>query len=628
MPDALDFRDRPFRPNVAQAPRPSVFPTFQPAVKNQGQTNACTGFALSVVVESLLHRAGRERDPSISPYMLYSMARRYDEYPGSVGDNGSSARGALKGWFKHGACALKLFPSLEMPPPQPKGKAGGDWWLDAVRRPLGAYYRIDARNITDMQCALNEVGAIYATVGCHSGWDTGIDQPTLRSRPKSIKGIWMIPRMGGHAAHPGHAIAIVGYDDRGFLVQNSWGREWGSYGYGILGYDDWIDNAIDCWVAQLGVVTADHEALSKAVTLRTHPSGTAQAGDVLLASGTVLRNRELSPFIINMGNDGKLSNSGNFRTTPDDVKAIADIHLPQARKLWKLGEGDPIDVCIYAHGGLVDEDAAAAIAAKWIPMLYDRRIFPIFLMWETGFMETLVDMVEDATKDQSRVAGGMLDGLKSWWNQRLERLLSRPGFQLWGQMKQNAQAISAYDSAGGDDDQTGAMQLYLHFLERVKDLPIRLHFVGHSAGSIVVSWMIDRILTLGARHGAIKGFESVSFMAPAVRVDTFGQCVLPHLSGGKIGRYQQFHLSDQAEQADPTCGPYRRSLLYLVSESFEGGASVPILGMQKFWDALAAVPRATANVSPGPKAQSTTHGGFDDDATTQQSVLDFIRPPA
>src|SRR3954469_5390508 len=33
---------------------------------------------------------------------------------------------------------------------------GGDWWLDAVRRPLGAYYRVDTRSITDMHVALNE----------------------------------------------------------------------------------------------------------------------------------------------------------------------------------------------------------------------------------------------------------------------------------------------------------------------------------------------------------------------------------------------------------------------------------------------------------------------------------------
>jgi hypothetical protein len=37
--------------------------------------------------------------------MLYSMARRYDEFAGQPGvDSGSSLRGAMKGWYKHGVC--------------------------------------------------------------------------------------------------------------------------------------------------------------------------------------------------------------------------------------------------------------------------------------------------------------------------------------------------------------------------------------------------------------------------------------------------------------------------------------------------------------------------------------------
>ncbi|MBV5325085.1 MAG: hypothetical protein J0626_07375, partial [Rhodospirillaceae bacterium] len=84
-------------------------------VKHQEDTSACTGFALSTVVEYLLRKSEREPRPAISPFMLYSMARRYDEFPGSVDDTGSSLRGALKGWFKHGACAQELFPALAMP---------------------------------------------------------------------------------------------------------------------------------------------------------------------------------------------------------------------------------------------------------------------------------------------------------------------------------------------------------------------------------------------------------------------------------------------------------------------------------------------------------------------------------
>jgi len=619
-PDSIDFRDRPFNPNISITPALKLFPKRALKVKHQGETNACTGFGLSLVVEHLLRHSTRTKiEPVVSPYMLYSMARRYDEFPGSVSDDGSSLRGALKGWFKHGVCSDSLFPSLEMP--QASNIQKEDWWLDAVRRPLGAYYRIDPRSITDMHAALNEVGILYVSAGCHSGWDDGGRVAPLKRRPSSFTDMWVIPVKGGNAQHPGHAFAIVGYNETGFLIQNSWGTDWGSYGYAILSYDDWVRNAMDCWVAQLGVVTREHQAIAGSISLRAGADG-----KVALAASEVLRNREIAPFIVNMGNNGALSNSGTFRTTPDDVRAIVDVHLAAARKLWGM-QDKPIDVCIYAHGGLVGEAGAAEIAASWIPMLYERRIFPIFLMWETDFITTVMNTIEDRIKGLPRTAG-FSAVIEKWWNQRLERLLARPGTQIWGEMKQNADAMSLFDEGVADDRQAGAVLLYRHFKQQVEAGKVRMHMVGHSAGSIVASYMIDRLVQDG------MALESLSFLAPAVTLQTFGERLLLHLKSGAVKRYQQFHLSGRAEEDDPSCGPYRRSLLYLVSESFEGGTTTPILGMQKYFDPYAKhLPPVTTHVSPAaadpehpdvPPVASSTHGGFDNDPGTQAQVLRFI----
>lgn len=43
--------------------------------------------------------------------MLYELARRYDEWPGE-GYVGSSARGAMKAWERHGVCAHAEWPDL------------------------------------------------------------------------------------------------------------------------------------------------------------------------------------------------------------------------------------------------------------------------------------------------------------------------------------------------------------------------------------------------------------------------------------------------------------------------------------------------------------------------------------
>jgi len=609
-PDRIDFRDLPFRPNVSVAPRPTLFPELALRVKSQEDTNACTGFSLSLVVEHLLRKAERERVPAVSPYMLYSMARRYDEFPGSR-DEGSSLRAALKGWHKHGACADALWKTGVRMPPTPR-KAADDWWLDAVKRPLGAYYRIETKQIADIHAALNEVGIVYASTDTHLGWDEGADgggKGRWRKRPVSFdEGIFAIPRQKGGAG--GHAVALVGYDELGFLLQNSWDADWGSYGYAILRYDDWLDNAMDAWVAQLGVVTQEHTDISRSPTLRTD-----SRGSVTLASSAVLRNREISPFVIDMGNNGRLSSSGLFRTSEDDVRAIVELHLAEARRRWGLGSA-PIDVCLYAHGGLVGEDGAADNAAEWIALLYAKQIFPVFLIWETDFLSTVVNRISDAVRDVPRPAGaglGFWSSAERWWNERVERLLAKPGTELWGEMKRNAHAIS-------QDAKSGAALLWSH-LARVdqKKHPVRFHLAGHSAGSIVHAHMIDALK-------AKATFESVSFLAPAVRLDTFDKLVRPRIGDGTVKRYQQFHLTDKAEEDDPTCGPYRRSLLYLVSESFEGGARTPILGMQKYFEPYRTkLKNTTVFASPGTLSASTTHGGFDNDQATQNRVVEFIK---
>lgn len=606
-PDRLDFRDLPFRPNIALAPPPELFPIHPLPVKDQKVTSACTGFALSTVVEHLLVRAGREQAPKISPYMLYSMARRYDEFPGSR-DEGSTLRGALKGWHKHGACCDRLWQTGVKMPPAPQDPAQ-DWWLDAVNCPLGAYYRIDKGQITDIHAALNEVQIVYASADTHAGWEEGDKLKAPRRRPASFRdSIFIIPPRGGGGG--GHAFAIVGYNERGFLIQNSWGAGWGSHGYAILTYEDWLENAMDCWVAQLGVVTREHRAIAASSTLRTDTKG-----HIALAGGVILRNREISPFIVNLGNNGELSSSGEFRTTPDDLRALVEIHLAEAHRRWGIGNA-PIDVCIYAHGGLVGEKDAAATAADWVPLLYERQIFPVFLMWETDLMSTVLNRIADAVRDVPRPAGageGFWSRAERWWNTRLERVLAEPGSLIWGEMKDNAIKISSHRKSG-------AALLHAALTGSAsRALPLRFHLVGHSAGCIVHSHLIA---VLAGR----QEFESASFLAPAVRVDTFDALVRPRLSDGAVRRYQQFHLTDKAEQEDPSCGPYRRSLLYLVSESFEGGRRTPILGMENYFDpALGRMDNVAVHLAPGRASASTTHGGFDNDRSTQRRVLEFIK---
>jgi hypothetical protein len=599
VPDRLDLRDRQYQPAVDVPPPPRLLSTDKLPldVLNQGQTNACTGFALASVVHYLRRRANPKERQRLSPFMLYSMARRYDEFPGSKGDTGSSLRGAMKGWYKHGVCQESLWQGEPMP--KACNDPDKDWWQDAATRPLGAYYRVDTRSVTDMHVALREVGILYASAVCHAGWD-GLNGKKLPS----------IPPTRVNADDGGHAFAIVGYDENGFIILNSWGEQWGCKGLALLPYDDWLENAMDCWVAQLGVVTELHREVARASSIRTTSTGV-----VTMATDPVLRNRELSPFIVDLENNGTLSRSGDFRTSEDDLRALLTHHLGTARTRWGLAAHKPIDVAIYAHGGLTDEKTAADTAARWIPALYDAKIFPIFLMWETDLWSTIKNRLEDLVT-RERPTGGLRDMLSSWWNTRVERTVSRPGALLWSEMKQNAERIST-------NPDSGARMLY-RINEQVKALApgrTRLHLIGHSAGAILHSHVIDALAPAGWE------FQTVNFLAPAVTVETFQKLVGGHL-GKAVKQYNQFHLTDMAEDKDPTCRPilgYGRSLLYLVSGAFEDERPKEILGMEKFLP----VRRGTGVfAAPGPHSSSTTHGGFDDDLLTMASVIKLIKARA
>ena len=265
--DALDLRDWLYRPRIGQAPPGTLLPLRLRPVSSQGRSSACTGFALASVIEYLLDGADRPVE-AISGHMLYDMARRYDEWAeNDQQDQGSSLRGALRGWYYHGASAQALWDGASMPG---ASLDEGDWWLDAVKRPLGAYFRVQTDMVPDIHSALAETGVLYASALTHAGWDA-LHHAEPTAAPSSPDAFPVIPDREG-LPDAGHAFAIVGYTERGFVIHNSWGDCWGAGGFAILPYADWRQNAMDCWVAQMGVVTDEHTAVADAATLRVDAS--------------------------------------------------------------------------------------------------------------------------------------------------------------------------------------------------------------------------------------------------------------------------------------------------------------------------------------------------------------------
>ena len=251
--DRIDYHDRMYQPKLVSLPKryPDLefiaahLDKYKTLVLDQGYEGACVGFGLAALINYLNWKKSLETDHpdevvKVSPRMLHTMARFYDEWPGED-YLGTSCRGAMKGWYRHGVCSDEFWPyrrgrKVEFVRPKP------GWQEDALKTPLGAYYRVSKDSITDVQSALYEVGAVYVSCKYHHGWD---DVPyDAKDGPPVIN---LKPKSAG-----AHVFALVGYEQRGFILQNSWGKTWGYNGFAIITYDDWLKNSQDAWVAVLG----------------------------------------------------------------------------------------------------------------------------------------------------------------------------------------------------------------------------------------------------------------------------------------------------------------------------------------------------------------------------------------
>lgn len=672
-PDRLDLRDRVYCPPVR-----SLAPHWPPdavlsqalgkyiaanLILDQGKEGACTGFGLACVVNYLRWywwylAEGKNGDSkysqeSVSPRMLYHLARVYDEWPGEDYP-GSSCRGALKAWHKHGVCTETLWPyrdvngNVTFIPP----KTG--WDVDAMSRPLGVYYRINGASVVDMQAAIQEVGAIYVGAQVHSGW-SNVPHSTANPTHNTLPIISFPNDKSG-----GHAFALVGYNEKGFVVQNSWSQNWGMRGFAILTYEDWVQNGNDAWVCGLGV---PKQNVNGELRSPSHVSISQSSYLDMLGMEATLVNRGRSaapmggptaPWTVEeayrhtviMENEGRaVSRLVSAKDAEDAVNFVAY----QRPKQWIEANSDqnaPIHVAIYAHGGLNSEEESIKRICHLAPYFKANGVYPLFLTWHTGVWESLRFILED---NVSRMKDNMpqqwsfrdvVDGISEAKDRMIEigvgKTFAKP---IWTQMKQNAAACIEENHGGF---------LLLRALRQLKrDYPsrLRIHVVGHSAGSIILGHLLQNM-----GQGSEKlDVTTCSLFAPACSVEFANS----HYSA-VIPKTHIHLLSDAREREDglPDANKpiYGKSLLYFVSRTLEKWEKTPILGLENVFTKVPSQtlwnPKAlndvttwqttwsnrssqlhvvtTPEVSTGVRAIKSAHGCFDNDVATVTATLKRI----
>lgn len=601
-PDRLDLRDREYRPRLQSLPEQwppahqvdKLLPCYTESglILDQAQEGACTGFGLAAVINYLIwmdaiNEHGKieclthlKHDKQVSPKMLYNMARLYDEWDGEDYE-GSSCRGAMKGWHRHGVCTQQAWTNQD--------QLNKSWSTEAVGNPLGAYYRINNDSVVDMQSAIREVGAIYCSAKVHEGW-------WLR-RGKQLQTIPQSSKLSG-----AHAFAVVGYNADGFIVQNSWGEIWGYNGFGVLSYADWVDNGTDAWVAARGAPlknTSPQTFANHSLQAVAQDSTQRVKGSIEKALRYDYDNAEVRPWseeeaykhTLVIGNDGRPKRTMVIAENPDQSAHMVSYELIHE---WLQQNPGLNKIAIYAHGGLNSEQDAINRTRVMAPYFKANGIYPLFVTWKTGLLETIRHQIQDHINSIFKKAGvdrdsaratGILDKLYEPIDRAIEAFSRHVIVRgLWSEMKENARdandrAVRGFPQRG--NVRPGGMVILSKALKELKKThPIEIHMVGHSAGSILLGHWLDE---LEKRKLTV---DSATLLAPACTIEFANRHYAKAHDKGVLDKQNlSVHMLDnERELADSVGGVYKKSLLYLVSRALEDIHKMPLLGMAAAWD--------------------------------------------
>lgn len=471
-PDTVDDRDFTYSARPITVPAQLTVAPFRKAkvpVLDQGDSGASAGCAVATAANYLLRSRGLPADStSVSPWMIHELARRFDDVAGRHSAQ-VGLRSALKAWRAFGACDLSLWPNLTKgrPPTITESQAQA-----ASESRLGAYFRVDCRDLSAMHNALAEVGVLVASANIHEGW--------LRPSERSGAIVPSCQPIGGHA------FVIVGYDADGFWIQNSWGKSWGKSGIAHILYDDWLSTAMDAWIPRM----------SAAIRLSSKRAMSA----LLDGSRTNDLAAEVRPHVVNIGVNGTLNSAGLFGNVAADLEQIFVTTIPRAihsgvRRILLFCGGWQVDTAEYAH---------------WIPSgiaeALEKEVYPVVLLWESGAGALLTEIVRKASARSATLTPQGIGG--SAFSVRTDRtfeadIAAHSGSYLWSLAKSEADSAS--------NNVAGGMRLVAgHLAHLIRTFPnVEISIAAVGTGSLLLA-PFTALLAAGSKKPGSAGLARQS----------------------------------------------------------------------------------------------------------------------
>lgn len=223
-PPEKDFRDYKLTKTAKSIALPAKYSTldkigYELRIKNQNQVSSCVAHATSSILEYYGHN-------DLSTNFIYGLQNK--EYGREW--EGMLLRDACGIVKKYGDMRENDCPgNVEVPKAWSKAEVA---LSDGAKAATALEYRIKSyvslSSQKDIKVALYQYGPVLASVNWYDGY------------VPDAKGVIRANKTGESGYH---AIMIYGWDETGFLCQNSWGRLWGKNGRFTLPYTIKIEEA-------------------------------------------------------------------------------------------------------------------------------------------------------------------------------------------------------------------------------------------------------------------------------------------------------------------------------------------------------------------------------------------------
>jgi len=223
------------------------------AVENQGPINSCVACAIVGALEFLQIKNGipkNKRFLDMSKMFLYYNAR--DMAGWQTKDNGCYLNSAIMSLENTGMVTEVRWPYTYSRLYKRPAKS---LYIVAQKKLVKDAYYIENNSIENIKAALCEGYPVVFGTSLYSSF-----------KSVTASGIVPVPK-AGEKVIGGHAMLIVGYTDKYFIVRNSWGANWGNKGYCFFPFEYFSIKNInyDFWVIRLQT-----NLFTKELNLNTH----------------------------------------------------------------------------------------------------------------------------------------------------------------------------------------------------------------------------------------------------------------------------------------------------------------------------------------------------------------------